>query len=62
MTKDGDANDNKPMVGGLQDEDESLEQVVALASPVKGSDSQNLTKVSSMHISLSFLLIQTLFT
>jgi hypothetical protein len=62
MTKDGDANNDEPVVGGLQDEDESLEQAAALASPVKGSDSQNLTKVSSMHVSLSFLLTQTLFT
>jgi hypothetical protein len=62
MTEDSDANDDKPVVGGLQDEDKSLEQAAALASPVKGSDSRNLTKVSSMHISLSFLLTQTLFT
>jgi hypothetical protein len=62
MTEDGDATNDQPVVGGLQDEDESLEQAVALASPVKGSDSRNLTKVNSMCVSLSFPLTQTLLT
>ena len=35
----------------LQDEDESLEHAAALASPVKGLDSQRLTKVSSTRVS-----------
>ena len=62
IAEGGDANDDEPAVGGLQDEDESLEQAAALASPVKGSDSRNLTKVNSMRVSLSFPLTRTSLT
>ena len=62
IAEDSDANDDEPAVGGLQDEDESLEQAAALASPIKGSDSRNLTKVNSMCVSFSFPLTQTLLT
>lgn len=53
-TEESDAtdSDDEPVVGGLQDEDESLERAAALASPIKGSESRNLTKVDSMRISL----------
>jgi hypothetical protein len=51
-TEESDATDDEPVIGGLQDEDESLERAAALASPVKGSESRNLTKVNSMRISL----------
>ena len=64
LTEDGGSNDDEPVVGGLQDEDESLEHAAALASPIKGSDSQKISKVNSMRVSesLSFLLIQTSLT
>jgi len=51
MAEDGSSTNGEPVIGGLQDEDESLEHAAALASPVKGSDSRKLTKVSSMCIS-----------
>jgi hypothetical protein len=51
---DSGATDNAPVIGGLQDEDDSLEHAAALASPVKGSDSRRLTKVSSTRISEIF--------
>jgi hypothetical protein len=51
-TEESNATDNKPVIGGLQDEDESLERAAALASPVKGLESWNLTKVNSICISL----------
>jgi hypothetical protein len=51
MTEDGGATDDAPVIGGLQNEDESLKHAAALASPVKGSDSQRLTKVSSTYVS-----------
>jgi len=64
LTEDGGSNDDEPVVGGLQDEDESLEHAAALASPIKGSDSRKISKVNSMRVSesLSFLLIQTSLT
>jgi len=60
MTEDDGAADSEPMIGGLQDEDESLKHAAALASPIKGSDAWKLTKVSSIYISHDFSLIQTL--
>jgi len=60
MTEDDGAADSEPVIGGLQDEDESLEHAAALASPIKGSDARKLTKVSSIYISHDFSLIQTL--
>jgi len=60
MTEDDGTTDSEPVIGGLQDEDESLEHAAALASPIKGSDAQKLTKVSSIYISHDFSLIQTL--
>ena len=51
MAEDGSSTNSEPVIGGLQDEDKSLEHAAALASPVKGSDSRKLTKVSSMYIS-----------
>src|SRR5260221_7177442 len=51
MTENGGATDDAPVIGGLQDEDESLEHAAALASPLKGSDSRELTKVSSTRVS-----------
>ena len=57
-TEDSGATDDEPAIGGLQDEDESLERAAALASPVKGLESRNLTKVDSTYISLDFSLIR----
>lgn len=51
-TKERDATNDEPVIGRLQDEDKLLEHAAALASPVKGSESRNLTKVNSMRISL----------
>ena len=62
MTKDDGAADSEPVNGGLHDKDELLEHAAALASPIKGSDVQELTKVSSMYISHDFSLMQTLST
>jgi len=62
MTKGDGAADSEPVIGGLHDEDESLEHAAALASPIKGSDVRELTKVSSMYISHDFSLMQTLST
>ena len=50
--KDGGDTDDELIIGGLQDEDDSLERAVALTSPLKGSESRALTKVNSTHISL----------
>ena len=49
--EDSGATDDAPVIGGLQDEDKSLEHAAALASPVKGSDSRRLTKVRSTYVS-----------
>lgn len=50
-TEDSGATDDVSAIGGLRDEDESLEHAAALASPIKGSDSRRLTKVSSTRVS-----------
>jgi hypothetical protein len=50
VTKDDNADNKEPAIGGLQDEDESLERSAALASPLKGTDAQNIAKVNSMHV------------
>ena len=44
------------MIGGLQDEDKLLESAAALASPLKGSESRDLTKVDSVPIPRNPLL------
>lgn len=60
--EDGGGTDDEPVIGGLQDEDDSLERAAALASPLKGSESRALTKVNSFHVSLNPSLTQTLLT
>ena len=56
ITKDSSAAGDEPVIGGLQDEDESLESAAALASPLKGSESRDLTKVDSVPIPRNPLL------
>src|SRR5260221_2738348 len=51
MTENGSATDDAPAIVGLQDQDETLDHAAALASPLKGSDSRELTKVSSTRVS-----------
>jgi hypothetical protein len=48
VTKDDNTNNKEPAIGGLQDEDESLERSAALASPLKGMDARNIAKVNLM--------------
>ena len=62
LAKDSGDTDDEPVIGGLQDEDDSLECAAALASPLKGSESRALTKVNSIHISLNLSLTQILLT
>ena len=58
MPKGDGATDDKPVIGGLQDEDKLLEQAATLMSPVKGPDSRKSTKVSLTCVSLNFWLTQ----
>ena len=48
--EDDDADNEEPAIGGLQDEDELLEQSAALASPLKGMDARDIAKVNLMRV------------
>jgi hypothetical protein len=50
VSKDDNADNEEPAIGGLQDEDESLERSAALASPLKGMDARDIAKVNLMRV------------